>query len=303
MNYYAGIETGGTKIVCAIGNELGEIFATTRIPTGQPEKSIGQVLAFLHSQQETYPLRGIGIGSFGPIDNNKNSASYGFITQSPKTAWINFDIVGHIQQAFNLPIGFETDVSVAALGEATWGAGQGLHNMIYMTVGTGIGAAAIIDNQLLHGFANPEMGHMLIPQDIHRDPYPGNCPYHGNCLEGLACGPAIKQRWQVKSALDLPADHIAWEIEADYLASALMNILLILSPQRMIVGGGVMKQQQLFAKIQTKVLEKLNDYLGIDILYQQIAEMIVPPALGDESGVKGALALACRVSQQQGNIS
>jgi fructokinase len=292
MKLYAGVEAGGTKFVCAVGNGEGEIYDRVSLPTTTPDETIPQLIEFLSHIKHKGTLAAIGIGSFGPIDTHTDSDTYGFITSTPKTAWINCDIVSPFKHHFNLPIGFATDVATAALGEYRWGAGQGLSNFLYMTVGTGIGAASIINGEVLHGMGHQEIGHMLIPHDKKLDPFKGMCPYHHDCLEGLACGGAIKERWHVNSALDLPADHLAWDLEADYLATALANCLLTSTPERIILGGGVMRQMHLFPKIRAKVLQKLNGYISEPALLEHIDDFIVPPGLSDRAGVAGAIALA-----------
>lgn len=295
---YGGIEAGGTKFVCAVGNGTGEIFDRITISTTTPEQTMPEIIEFFKQFVSDDQLQAIGVGSFGPIDTNKQSKTFGYITSTPKTAWINCDIVGTLKTAFSVPIGFETDVSTAALGEYRWGAGQGLTNFIYVTVGTGIGAASMINGELMPSMGHQEMGHILVPHNQQVDPFVGICPYHHDCLEGLACGGAIKKRWQVQSALDLPASHPAWDLEADYLAAGLMNYILTLSPERIIMGGGVMKQMHLFAKIRDKVLEKLNGYICESQLIDQIDEYIVPPGLAERAGVAGAIALATDAALQ-----
>lgn len=295
MKLFAGIEAGGTKFICAVGNGEGELYDRITIPTTTPEETLPQIVEFLKRLKDSHKIVAMGIGSFGPIDTHIKSAQYGYITSTPKTAWKNCDIVGFFKEQFHLPIGFETDVATAAIGEYEWGAGRGLEHIIYMTVGTGIGAASIINGRLIAGIGHQEMGHMLIPHDKKVDPYEGNCPYHGDCLEGLACGGAIKDRWHVPSALDLPADHPAWDLEAGYLATGLANIILTLTPQRIILGGGVMRQMHLFEKIRTQVIKKLNGYISEPALLDHIDTFIVPPGLSDRSGVAGAVALARNV--------
>jgi fructokinase len=298
MTLFAGIEAGGTKFVCAVGNGQGEIYDRISISTETPDITLTKIIKFLKNAQKDEKIAAIGIGSFGPIDTHWNSPTYGHIIATPKTAWVNCDMVGTFKKAFNVPIGFETDVAAAAIGEYEWGEGEGLDNFLYVTVGTGIGAASIIKGELMTGMCPQEMGHILIPHDLIRDPYPGNCPYHGDCFEGLACGGAIKERWNIHSALDLPNHHPAWDLEADYLAEALMNYALILSPQRIIMGGGVMRQMHLFTKVRKRLLAKLNGYIHEPKLLDHIDEYIVPPGLADRSGVAGALALARNVYTQ-----
>jgi fructokinase len=199
-----------------------------------------------------------------------------------------------LKKQFDLPIGFDTDVNAAALGEHCWGAAQGSNHFIYITVGTGIGGGVMINNKLLHGSPHPEMGHLLIPQDKMRDTFEGVCPYHKNCLEGLASGPAMKKRWKVASALDLPHEHEAWDLEAHYLSVACMNYTLTLAPEKIILGGGVMKQKQLFEKIHQQLPLLLNGYIPLSHLKEKIYDYIIPAGLGDNAGISGAIALAQR---------
>jgi fructokinase len=301
MSLFAGIEGGGTKFICALGNGQGEIYERISVPTTTPKETISQIIKFLRNHKHEGQLKAIGIGSFGPIDNDRDSANYGQITATPKPGWAHYNIVEAFKHAFHIPVGFETDVSSAALGEYEWGIAQGLKNFVYMTVGTGIGAAAMVNGEFVPGMCSAEMGHILIPHDKVADPFAGICPYHGDCLEGLASGVSIKTRWQVMSALDLPASHPAWELEANYIAAGLMNIILIFSPQRIILGGGVMKQMHLFEKIRELVQKKLNGYVPTPQIINQIEDYIVAPNLADRSGVAGAIALACRTYEQEKN--
>jgi len=288
MKLFGGIEAGGTKFVCAIGDETGKILSEVTLPTHTPEETLPAVIKFFQESEYAKKITAFGIGSFGPIDCNVNSLKYGYITSTPKKDWINCDIVGAIKDAFKKPVGFATDVATAALGEYAWGEGQNLDHLVYMTIGTGIGAASVINGELLHGAGHQEIGHMLIPQDKKLDPFEGICPYHHNCFEGLASGVAIKKRWSLESALYLPNHHKAWDIEADYIAAGLMNIILNLSPNKIILGGGVMRQTHLFAKIRERVVKKINGYVQLE----NMDTFIVPPGLSDRSGVVGAIALA-----------
>ena len=294
---FAGIEAGGTKWVCMIANHPEDIRATTRFPTRDPESTIGTAIEFIRSYiRNPEDLKGLGIGSFGPLDLKKDSPTYGFLTTTPKPGWANTDLISPFQKEFNLPIGFDTDVNAAALGEYRWGAGRGLSDFIYMTVGTGIGGAAIANQELIHGMIHPEMGHILIPHDWEHDPFAGVCPYHGDCLEGLATGPAIKARWG-QPAEDLPPDHPAWQLEAHYLGLGISNLIVTVSPQRVILGGGVMDQTQLFPMIRKEVRELLGDYISAMEILEANEEYIVPPVLGSRAGVLGAVALAQQAAE------
>jgi fructokinase len=236
-------------------------------------------------------IKAIGVGSFGPVDLQPESPHYGYITTTPKPGWQYANLAGPLREAFGVPVGFDTDVNAAALGEGRWGAAQGLDTFVYFTVGTGIGGGAMVNGKLLHGVLHPEMGHMILPREAQRDPFAGACPFHGSCLEGLAAGPAIEKRWGVRGET-LPADHPAWTLEAHYLALGVVNVISILSPQRVILGGGVMSQQQLFPLIRAEVQCLLSGYLKAPQISEKIDEYIVPPALGDRAGVLGAIALA-----------
>jgi fructokinase len=290
MPLWGGIEAGGTKFVCAVGTGPDDLQAEVRFSTTTPEETIGRAIQFFQ-QHNKEPLTAIGIASFGPVDLNPDSPTFGYITDTPKPGWAHTDFAGRIRRALGVPVGFDTDVNVAALGEYRWGAAQGLDTFIYLTIGTGIGGGGMVNGKLIHGLVHPEMGHIRIPHDRDRDPYAGSCPYHGDCLEGLAAGPALEERWGQRGET-LPADHPAWLLEADYLAFGLVNIICILSPQRIILGGGVMQQHHLFPLVRRRVQGLLNDYLSVPTILDQIDDYIVPPALGDRSGVLGAIALA-----------
>jgi fructokinase len=289
---YGGIEAGGTKFVCAVGSGPGELAAEARFPTTTPAETLAATIDFFQTQQAKLgPLAAIGVGSFGPVDPQPGSATYGTITSTPKPGWKNADIVGPLARAFHLPVGFDTDVNAAALGEGLWGAGQGLNNLVYITVGTGIGGGGLVDGRPIHGLLHPEMGHMLLPHDRQADPFAGSCPFHGDCFEGLANGPAMALRWG-QPAETLPPDHPAWPLEAHYLAEGLANIIYALSPQRIVLGGGVMGQAQLFPMIRAEVARLLNGYIQSPWIHARADEYIVPPGLRGRSGVLGAIALA-----------
>ncbi len=274
------IEAGGTKFICALGTVRGDVLGEKRIETGAPAKTMEQVADFFRLPGAS-PLA-IGIASFGPVELNHSAANYGFITSTPKCEWRDFDIVGAVRRRFNVPIGFDTDVNAAALAEHRWGAAQGLRTFLYVTVGTGIGGGAMVEGSILHGRSHPEMGHIRIPHDLAADPFPGICPYHGDCLEGLASGVAIEARWGTAARL-LADDHPAWALEADYLALACANWIATLSPERTILGGGVMRPH-LFPMLRERVTRLLGDYVK--------APELVPSPLNERAGVLGALALA-----------
>jgi fructokinase len=253
---------------------------TTEFPTTQPDETIARAVEFFRAHPE---IAAIGIASFGPIDPNLESPTFGYITSTPKPGWRNCDFAGAIRRALGVPVAFDTDVNAAALAEHRWGAARGLANFIYVTVGTGIGGGAMLDGRLLHGRLHPEMGHVRIPHDRLRDPFAGNCPYHGDCLEGLAAGPAIEARWGQPGNL-LPDGHAAWNLEGEYLALGILNWTVTLAPQRIILGGGIMQRRELLPKIPVRLAELLNGYMDPPDL--------VLPELGTRAGVLGAIALA-----------
>jgi len=296
---FGGIEAGGTKFICAVGSGPDDLRATVRIPTTSPDETIERSIDFFHQQQTIHGrLAAMGIASFGPIDLRIDSPSYGFITTTPKPGWANTDFANRISRSLEIPVGFDTDVNAAALAEWRWGAGRGLGAVLYLTVGTGIGGGALVDGQPLHGLLHPEMGHIRIPHDRERDPYPGACPYHGDCLEGLACGPALEQRWG-QPASRLPVDHPTWALEAEYLSLALVNFTCTLSPERIILGGGVLEQRQLFPLIHHRLRELLADYVQSPRTTSELDKYVVPPGLGKDSGVLGAIALAQRAANAE----
>lgn len=279
------LEAGGTKMVCAIGDETGKIFEQISIPTETPEITMPKLIEYFREKE----VEALGIGCFGPIDPDKNSPTYGYITSTPKVAWRNYNIVGAFKEALNIPIGFDTDVNGSCLGEVTWGALKGLDSGIYITIGTGVGVGVYSGGKLLHNMLHPEAGHILLSKHPE-DKYKGKCPYHGCCFEGLAAGPAIEDRWG-KSAKELGDNALVWEMEAYYIAQALMTYILTLSPRRIILGGGVMHQLQLFPLIRKNVKEMLNDYIQTKEL-EDLDTYIVPAGLNDNQGIMGCLQLA-----------
>jgi len=282
------MEGGGTKFVCAVGSGPDHIIDETRFPTTSPAETIARAIDFF----KKYPVAGIGIASFGPVDLNPASATYGHITATPKPGWSQTDVLGRFQKAFTIPLVFETDVNAAAYGEYAWiPQNQRLDSLVYFTIGTGIGAGILLDGQLVHGLTHPEAGHMRLPHDRKRDPFPGECPFHGDCFEGLANGPAIALRWH-KPGETLPEDHPAWDLEATYIALALVNVICNLSPERIVLGGGVMQQKRLFPLIRQKVRDNLNGYIASPVFADGMEDYIVPPGLGKRSGILGAMAMA-----------
>jgi fructokinase len=289
---FGAIEAGGTKFLCAVGSREGKLLDQVRIPTTSPEETLGRALAYFRDQiMKRSVLSSIGIASFGPLDPRRDSPTFGRILATPKPGWEGIDIVGPFREAFQVSVGFDTDVNGAALGEWRWGAGQGLDSIIYLTIGTGIGGGGLVGGELMHGLLHPEMGHIPLPHDRTADPFDGICPFHGDCFEGLASGPAIEERWGAKPEALAP-DHPAWELEAHYLALALQSYICTLSPQRIILGGGVMQQHQLIGLVHEKTLAALGDYIRLPQILERITEYIVPAGLAGNSGLLGALVLA-----------
>lgn len=278
------LEAGGTKMVCAIGNEHGEIFDRVSIPTETPEITMPKLISYFADKE----IEALGIGCFGPIDLNRSSKTYGFITTTPKLAWKNYNITGALKEALRIPVGFDTDVNGSALGEATWGITKGLENSMYITIGTGVGAGVITNGKLLHGMLHPEGGHLLLARHP-KDAFEGTCPYHKTCLEGLAAGPAIEARWG-KKGFELADRREVWELEAYYIAQALVNYIMILSPQRIVLGGGVMHQEHLLPLIREEVKRQLAGYIDTTEL-DHMEQYIVLPSLNDNQGIMGALKL------------
>jgi fructokinase len=286
------VEAGGTKFVCAVGQGPESLLEEIRFPTTSPEETLDKTIRFFKTQIEKRgPLAALGVGCFGPVDIHPSSRTFGRISKTPKTAWEGADVYVPLREALGIPVGFDTDVNAAALGEWRYGAAQGLDTFVYLTFGTGIGGGGMTDGRLMHGLVHPEMGHMMIPHDKAQDPYPGKCPFHRDCFEGLAAGPAIEARWGARGET-LPEDHPAWELETDYIALGLMNLICILSPQRIILGGGMMQQAHLFPLIRQKVTGLLAGYVQANDILEEIDTYIVPPALGNRAGILGGIALA-----------
>lgn len=284
---YGAIEAGGTKFVCAVGtadeNNHVTVEKRVKIPTTVPEETMVDVFAFF----EENPVDAIGIASFGPIDINKSSATYGYITTTPKPGWANYDFLGEMKKRFAVPYGWTTDVNGAAYGELKCGAAKGLTSCLYLTVGTGVGGGAVVNGKILEGYGHPEMGHIIMRRHPD-DHYEGHCPYHHDCLEGLTAGPAVEARQGGVKAYDIPEDDHAWDIEAYYLAQACVDFTTILSPEMIIFGGGVSHQEHLFPKIRASFAEQLNNYLKTP----DLDKYIVHCALGDDAGITGCLLLA-----------
>lgn len=286
MKLYGALEAGGTKMICAIGDENGNILERTSIPTRTPEETMPPMLDFFRGKN----IAALGIGCFGPVDLNRRSSTYGYITSTPKLPWQNYPIVKAFQDALNIPVGFDTDVNAAALGEATWGCTQGLESSIYVTVGTGVGVGVIIGGKPYHGMLHPEAGHILLTRHPD-DPMKGSgCPFHENCMEGLAAGPSLEKRWGVKGA-ELSGRKEVWELEAYYIGQALADYILTLSPERIVLGGGVTHQDCLLDLVRKETMRQLGGYLKAPA-FQHPEDYIVGVSLNDNQGVMGAVKLA-----------
>lgn len=275
--------------MCGVGTGPDDLQLTT-VPTASPQATIDQIITFFRDQAGR-ELSAVGVGAFGPVDLHPESPTFGFITSTPKVGWQQYDLASTLYRALEVPIGFDTDVNAAAAGEARWGAGRGLPNFLYLTVGTGIGGGVFVNGEVIHGLLHPEMGHIRLPHDLATDPFPGSCPYHKDCLEGLASGPAMQARWG-KRAQELPPDHPAWALEAHYLALGLATWVCTVSPERILLGGGVMQQASLFPMIRQELLRLLNGYIDAKPLLKGIDSYVAPPALGNRAGVLGAMVLA-----------
>jgi fructokinase len=284
---YGLVEAGGTKFVVGIAAAPDDIRETVRFDTISPNETIGATIAWLRAAQSRIgALSSIGIASFGPVQLNRRAANWGHITLTTKAGWSNSDFGGRVARELGLPVGFDTDVNGAALAESRWGAGRGQPACVYVTIGTGIGGGAIIDGKPLHGLSHPEMGHIRVPRHPDDMEFAGSCPFHGDCLEGLASGPAIKARWGA-SLSELRPDHPAHDIIAWYLAQMAVTLQSILEPGRIILGGGVMETPLLLENVRSTA-----SALGRGYFVGKPEDIIVPPGLGDKAGLLGGLALA-----------
>jgi fructokinase len=284
---YGGVETGGTWCVCGLGLGPGEMVAREQFPTASPPETLERIAAFFESHPKPVAL---GVGAFGPLVLDEGSPRWGYVTTTPKPGWRNVSVAQALRDRLGVPTAFDTDVGAAALAEHRWGAGRGAPSLCYLTVGTGIGAGLIHDGGIWRGLIHPEVGHMRVPHDHERDPFPGACPVHGDCWEGLAAGGAIAQRWGAR-AQELPDDHPAWELEAEYVALGILAIVSVASPHRIVAGGGVLRPVVLRG-VRRRLPALLAGYLEHPLLGERIDEFIVSPALGDDAGVLGAIALA-----------
>ncbi len=297
MALYGAVEGGGTKFVCAVGSGPSDRLATARIPTTTPAETLPRVRRFLLDAAERagQPLTAIGIATFGPIELDRQSPRYGYMLPTPKPGWSGAPVVAAITAGLDVPVAVDTDVNGAALAEYRWGAAQGYDPALYVTVGTGIGGGVIIGGAPLHGLLHPEMGHIAVPRARdaagNRDEFAGICPFHGDCMEGMAAGGALAARVG-RSADDLAPDDPVWELEAHYLAAGLAQHVLVLSPQRIVLGGGVLQQQHLLPRIRAALRAQLRSYIARPQVDADVSSYVVAPHFGDEAGLAGAFALA-----------
>ncbi len=295
MKRFGALEAGGTKMVCAIGDENGNILERISIPTGTPADTMPPMIEYFKSKD----ICALGIGCFGPVDLDKDSPTYGYITSTPKLAWQNYPIVAEFEKALGIPVGFDTDVNGSALGEATWGCTQDVKNSIYITIGTGVGIGVIVDGKPYHGMIHPEGGHILLGRHPN-DPMVGSaCPFHENCMEGLAAGPSLEKRWGVKG-VELSSRPEVWELEAYYIGQAITNYIMVLSPQRIVVGGGVMHQPVLLPLIRKEVAKQMNGYIRGKGM-EDLDTYIVGVSLNDNQGAMGAIKLAMEALKEKEN--
>lgn len=298
--FYGAIELGGTKTNVLIADDQNNPVAKKVFPTLSPTETVADISKFFKSSlsAEGIELKSIGIGSFGPLDLHPDSKMYGFITTTPKMGWEFYDIKGKVESALDVHVEIDTDVNAAALGEYSFKAMQTIQNLVYITIGTGIGAGFIVNGQLLHGLVHPEFGHIRLPHDRHLDPFPGICPYHRDCFEGLASGPALTERWRMP-AEEIPQDHMAWDLEGEYIAYALSDLICTVSPEKIILGGGVMHRYYLYDIIRTKTIQVINNYIRSKYLEESIGDYIISPRWKTESGLMGALCLAYHCSNAE----
>ncbi len=290
-SYLGGIEAGGTKFVCAVSErESGEIILEERFPTTDPISTLAKAAGFFKdASSQGYIIEALGIGTFGPAGVNISQSNYGKILATPKQGWEGADFLGTFRKSFiDLPIAFDTDVNAAAIGEGSNGAAKGLDSYVYITIGTGIGGGAVINGQLIKGLLHPEIGHISVRRE-GGDEFAGVCPFHKDCIEGLASGTAINERWGI-SAEELREDHPAWKLEAKYLASLCQTLTATFSPERIILGGGVMQQEPLLEMIQQEFKTLTNGY------WQTPKNYLVTPELGNQAGITGCLKLAASLS-------
>ena len=297
---FGAVELGGTKITAILAKDLKTVLDKKVFPTLSPKETLNDIIEFFKSalNREIYEYQAIGVGSFGPLDLNPESRTYGYITSTPKQGWQFFNIKQEIESALQTRVYLETDVNASALGEFFLYPENRIQNLVYITIGTGIGAGIIINGKIVHGLVHPEFGHIRIPHDYRQDPFPGICPFHRDCFEGLASGPAMEERWH-QPPEKIPTDHIAWELEAEYIAYAIANLICTISPEIIVLGGGVMQRHQLLKMVQSKTRCVLSGYIKSKSLEDNISEYIVPPRLKEDSGILGALSMAIHESKSK----
>jgi fructokinase len=283
-----GVETGGTWCVCALAAGPDEVERLERFPTSEPVATVGRILDFFGGGPAP---AAVGIGAFGPVDLTPSSPGWGSTRSTPKPGWSHVALAGPVGHRLGVPVAFDTDVNAAAVGEHRWGAGRGVDSLCYVTVGTGIGAGLLFDGQPRHGLIHPEAGHLRVPHDQDRDPFPGSCPVHGDCWEGLASGQALAARWG-RQPDELPDDHPAWELEAEYLALGLLAIVCVAAPERVVLGGGVMGHAGLRDLVASRLRDLVAGYFDSPLLGDDVDSFVLAPGLGDRAGVLGAVALA-----------
>ena len=276
---YGGIEAGGTKFICAVGRRSGEILSQTEIATTTPDETLSKVASYFKQNKSVVA---VGIGTFGPVDLDYGSSTYGHITNTPKAGWSNIDIKGILTDALQIPVSIETDVGCAGLGEYFYGVAKGINNILYLTVGTGIGGAILLNGVVQHGMSHPEMGHLLIPHDHERDPFEGICPFHGDCFEGLASGPSIEARAGKKAHQVI--DAVRWDLEAGYIASGLTNLILTVSPKIIVLGGGIIEHGGLLIQVKAEAEKLINGYTVLPIITEA----------SENNAVRGAIRLAAQ---------
>ncbi len=298
MSLWGGVEAGGTKFVCAVGTGPDDLRAEARFATTDPGETLGRTVEFFRAAtREHGELAGLGVACFGPVDLDPESATWGHVTTTPKPGWAGADVAGTLGRELGVPVAFDTDVNGAALGEQRWGAARGLDTLVYVTVGTGIGGGGLVAGAPMHGLLHPEMGHLVVPRHPD-DAFAGVCPFHGDCLEGLASGPALEARAGARGET-LADDHPVWTLEAHYLAVLATNLTLILSPQRLIMGGGVMRRRRLYDLVRRGLCRRLAGYLKTPEIVEHVGRYLVPPLLGERAGVLGAIALARRRTERE----
>lgn len=302
---YGAIEGGGTKFVCAVGTGPGAILARTRIDTGAPQSTLDEVADFFERETGSLgrPLAAGGLACFGPLELDTSRPEYGQMLRTPKPGWSGAPLLAPLQRRLGVPVALDTDVNGAALAETRWGAAQGCDPALYLTVGTGIGGGAVVGGETLRGLLHPEMGHIPVPRQVwpdgSLDSFAGVCPFHGDCLEGLASGPALGKRLGAPLE-NAPAGHAIWDLAAAYLAHALATYTLVLMPRRIVIGGGVVQGPALLARIQARLRSVLNGYVVRSEITDSIEQYVVAPHFGQDAGLAGAFALA--VAAHQGSV-